>query len=737
MEAFSLSCCTCMEASLALCRLDIYIHDYFVKRNLHATARAFQAESRIPRDPVAIDTRGGFLMEWWSVFWDVFVARTNEKHHEFAASPIQVHFTTFPRVLSPQKSSQHQSLAPQHRGKRPQQIPKQGQSQQQQFSKGTADVISSKSTSLKRQKTVSANPSAAGMYEGRLNLPLPMHLHSPNDNLTNILEPYQLQMLKSAAISGRLSGQTLHGILRGNSRNLDQVHKTSQQHVGIRSKMNSVAASRAAGSEESSLLMTGLDQGGSSFPLKGWPLTVQSRQPFMLQPGQTTLGTVSDLEAHTLRMLLGSNRSVDHSLSHVLPIGSPPLQNNSPVPSVGDMDALLMQQLLNSNQQQKLCLQNSPIRQESMNQNDQAAEHEIGPKSEQPLPVASPAINSETANTLGPSPSSVSTLPAHLLGHEPPVPSMSSLTFAAEAVDLLKLPTTQLADRDCFLNDESSEANIGSPLSREDAITSSGVRLDDNGTGSEGFSVKEIYVLPPGQSKVECCDFSSGGKFLVTGGHDNKATLWCTGSFSMMSKLEEHSMCITDVRFSPSMPRLATSSADKTVRIWNVDHPGCSLHTFTGHSSPVMSLDFHPSKDDLICSSDCDNEIRYWSIKSGRCSGVLKGGANHMRFQPRLGRSVAAAAENFVSLLDVETQVCRQKLQGHQSTIHKLCWDSPGELLASVSDDLVQTLELWDMKEDQKTSLLAHENLISCLAASNVDGFMASASYDKCVKIWN
>ncbi|OWM65995.1 hypothetical protein CDL15_Pgr015421 [Punica granatum] len=187
--------------------------------------------------------------------WHVFVARANEKHHEFAASPVQ-----------PQKSSQHQSLAPQHRGKRPQQIPKQRQSQQQQFSKGTADVISSKSTSLKRQKTVSANPSATGMYERRLNLPLPMDLHSPGDNLTNILEPYQLQMLKSAAISGRLSGQTLHGILRGNSRNLDQVHKTSQQHVGIRSKMNSVAASRAAGSEESSLLMTGLASIGVAYP---------------------------------------------------------------------------------------------------------------------------------------------------------------------------------------------------------------------------------------------------------------------------------------------------------------------------------------------------------------------------------------------------------------------------------------------------------------------------------------
>ncbi|PKI66699.1 hypothetical protein CRG98_012894 [Punica granatum] len=92
------------------------------------------------------------------------------------------------------------------------------------------------------------------MYERRLNLPLPMDLHSPGDNLTNILEPYQLQMLKSAAISGRMSGQTLHGILRGNSRNLDQL------------------------------------QSGLLTPQKSFN-QVQLRQHFMLQAGQTTPAT--------------------------------------------------------------------------------------------------------------------------------------------------------------------------------------------------------------------------------------------------------------------------------------------------------------------------------------------------------------------------------------------------------------------------------------------------------------
>lgn len=34
-----------------------------------------------------------------------------------------------------------------------------------------------------------------------------------------------------------------------------------------------------------------------------------------------------------------------------------------------------------------------------------------------------------------------------------------------------------------------------------------------------------------------------------------------------------------------------------------------------------------------------------------------------MRFQPRLGRYLAAAAENIVSIFDVETQVCRYSLK--------------------------------------------------------------------------
>jgi WD40 repeat protein len=48
--------------------------------------------------------------------------------------------------------------------------------------------------------------------------------------------------------------------------------------------------------------------------------------------------------------------------------------------------------------------------------------------------------------------------------------------------------------------------------------------------------------------------------------------LWSAETLKQKSVLEEHSQLITDVRFSPSTPRLATSSFDKTVRVWDVDN---------------------------------------------------------------------------------------------------------------------------------------------------------------------
>ncbi|KAI4376931.1 hypothetical protein MLD38_014634 [Melastoma candidum] len=295
-----------------------------------------------------------------------------------------------------------------------------------------------------------------------------------------------------------------------------------------------------------------------------------------------------------------------------------------------------------------------------------------------------------------------------------------------------------------------------------------------------GFTFEEVISVPASSSMVSCCDFSSDGKLLATGGHDKKVVLWYADTLKQKNILDEHVGLITDVRFSPSMPRLATSSFDKTVRVWDADNQGFSLRNFAGHAASVMSLDFHPNKDDLICSCDSHGETRYWSVNNGSCMRVFQckqGGMSRVRFQPRHGRFLAAVAESFVSILDVETGMCTQTLQGAKPIL-SICWDTSGELLASVSEDLVrvwrvgsgsewdclhelncsgnkfhscvfhpsypsllvigcsQSLELWNMANNKTMTMSAHAGLIASLAASPGTGLVASASHDKMVKLW-
>lgn len=348
--------------------------------------------------------------------------------------------------------------------------------------------------------------------------------------------------------------------------------------------------------------------------------------------------------------------------------------------------------------------------------------------------------------------------------------------FGSDGMGTLTSAPNHLADMDRFVDDGSLDDNVESflPSDDPDPRDTAGRCVDV----SKGFTFSEIRLLPT-STKVECCHFSSDGKLLATGGHDKKVVLWCTESFTTKATLEEHTQMITNVRFSPSMPRLATSSADKTVRVWDADNPSYSLRNFVGHSTTVTSLDFHPSKEDLLCSCDASGEIRYWSVKNGSCPRVFKGATTQVRFQPLHGRYLAAAADRIVSIIDVESQVCRLKLQGHKTRVTSVCWDTLGERLASASEDVVKvwavgsggkggecihelscngnefhscafhptypslliigcykSLELWNMNENKMMTLPAHESVIADLAVTDLTGYVASVSHDNCIKFW-
>ncbi|KAL6296548.1 hypothetical protein ACE6H2_004690 [Prunus campanulata] len=769
--------------------LDVYIHDYLVKRDLKASAQAFQAEGKVSSDPVAIDAPGGFLFEWWSVFWDIFIARTNEKHSEVAASYIE--FSNHIR-----------------------------NNLQQRFGENVGQILDQNHATILKSAAAAGQPSgqvlhgtAGGMTQQvqARNQQLPGSTPDIKTEINPVLNP------RAACPEGSLIG------IPGSNQGGNNLTLKGWPLTGLEQ------------------LRTGLLQQQKPFIQAPQPfhqlqmLTPQHQQQLMLAQQNLTSPSASD-ESRRLRMLM-NNRSMGlgkdglpNSVGDVVPNVGSPLQAAGPIMPRGDTDMLIklkmahlhQQQNSNPQQQQQQLQQHNLSAQQSQSSNlnphqqdkiggagsitmdgsisnsfrgnDQVSKNQAGRKRKQPVSSSGPANSTGTANTAGPSPSSAPSTPStHTPGDVMSMPALPHsgssskplMMFGPDGTGTLTSPSNQLwddkdlelqADMDRFVEDGSLDDNVESFLSHDDVDPRDAVgRCMDV---SKGFTFTEVHSVKASTSKVTSCHFSSDGKFLASGGHDKKAVLWYTDTLKVKSTLEEHSALITDVRFSPSMSRLATSSFDKTVRVWDADNPGYSLRTFMGHSASVMSLDFHPNKDDLICSCDSDGQIRYWSINNGSCSSVFKGGTAQMRFQPRHGRFLAAAADNVVSILDVETQACRHSLQGHTKPVHSVCWDPSGEFLASVSEDSVrvwtlgsggegecvhelscngskfhscvfhptytsllvigcyQSLELWNMTENKTMTLSAHDGLIAALAMSTVTGLVASASHDKFVKLW-
>ncbi|KAI8525541.1 hypothetical protein RHMOL_Rhmol13G0238300 [Rhododendron molle] len=203
--------------------------------------------------------------------------------------------------------------------------------------------------------------------------------------------------------------------------------------------------------------------------------------------------------------------------------------------------------------------------------------------------------------------------------------------------------------------------------------------------------------------------------------------------------------------------------------------PSKPLCKLLGHSGQVNSLDFHPDGD-LLCSCDSNDEIKLWSIDQFACKHTFKGATRRVRFQPRCGTLLAAASGNGINLFDVETNTLQYSLEGHVKEVKSICWDTSGKYMASISEESArvwsivyggkcvqelqsngnkfescifhpgysnilvigsnQSLELWNSIESNKTlTVPAHDGIVAVLADCTETEMIASASHES-IKLW-
>ncbi len=199
-----------------------------------------------------------------------------------------------------------------------------------------------------------------------------------------------------------------------------------------------------------------------------------------------------------------------------------------------------------------------------------------------------------------------------------------------------------------------------------------------------------------------------------------------------IARLEGHSDWIAALCELPD-GRLASASADKSIRLWNL-HSGDEAVRLGGHQHWVRTLCI--VDDGRLASGSWDRTVRLWDVETGIEAACLRG---HLDLVASLcllpdGCLASGSTDKTIRLWDVNSGTEIARLEGHLGSVDSLCVLPDGRLVSGSDDG---TIRLWDVKAGAEVARLDQPSGKSVAALCVLpDGRLAAIS-QKAIRIWD
>jgi WD40 repeat protein len=271
--------------------------------------------------------------------------------------------------------------------------------------------------------------------------------------------------------------------------------------------------------------------------------------------------------------------------------------------------------------------------------------------------------------------------------------------------------------------------------------------------------------------------FSSNSRYLATGDSDGQILVRDALNWEILRRLPGHVAQITGLAWSPGSERLASSSRDGSVRVWDFEtgrgletlrhrgpvravvwdvlgehlfsagedgaihmweaSTGRVLRSFSEHEGAVVALDYDPVENRLISGSS-DRTVRVWDVQRGT-SVVLRGHEApivEVAFDPLEERVLSGDADGAVYLWAAEGDLSSTELVQHDDQVNALAFDPTGARLVSAAND--HELVLWDaLTGEPLRRLRDHDSFVNSVTWSADGRTFLSGSHDQSVFLWD
>ncbi|KAK3823293.1 MAG: WD40-repeat-containing domain protein [Benniella sp.] len=259
-------------------------------------------------------------------------------------------------------------------------------------------------------------------------------------------------------------------------------------------------------------------------------------------------------------------------------------------------------------------------------------------------------------------------------------------------------------------------------------------QTDMTGAKMTGARFGELPSLVE-DGEVYSCAYSPDGNSIAVGLENGSINLYTTSTWERFRTLNGDGLATTYIVYSPNSDQIASSSNDRTVRLWNPE-TGALQHTLS-HPDCVRCVAYSP-QGDQVASACGDNIIRLWDVVSGTCR-QLSGHTDKVTciaYSPNGHQIASGSRDHTVRLWNIEKGDCSRILSDHIDTVWGIAYSPQGNQAASASEDT--TVRLWNVKTGKCSCIIkGHLSTVICVAYSPKGDQIASGGVDATVRIWD